>query len=87
MASPAIGQALCRGLLQPVEEKGYADIERPAEFEQTAGADAVGALLIFLNLLKSNADPIRQLLLGNAPDLADKPQSFANMQIHRMWQI
>jgi hypothetical protein len=56
-------------------------IEGFRKFEQTAGADAVGAAFIFLDLLKTNPDGFCQLLLGQTQKPAPAPQTFSNVKI------
>ena len=45
-----------------VEKKRDGDVEHPGKIVQSAGADAIGAAFIFLNLLKGEADRLAELL-------------------------
>src|SRR5690606_23990491 len=57
--------------------------EHLAQFEQPAGADAVGAPFILLYLLEGQSDRLTQLLLAHAEQRATQPDSPADMYIHR----
>ena len=50
---------------------------------EAAGADPVGALLVFLDLLKGHAQGIPQLLLADAEHHAPQPHLAAHMPVHR----
>src|SRR6202789_2531330 len=49
-----------------LEEEPDGHIEDAAQFVEPAGADAVGAALVFLHLLKGEADRLAELLLAHA---------------------
>jgi hypothetical protein len=51
---------------------------------QTAGADAVGALFIFLDLLKCDAEIFSQLFLAHSQHVAPKPDATSNMDVDRI---
>src|SRR3546814_6679926 len=53
-------------VLEAVEEVGHVDMQALGDLEQAAGADAVGAGLVLLDLLVGNLQRVRQLLLGQA---------------------
>jgi hypothetical protein len=51
---------------------------------QTAGADAVGALFIFLDLLEGDAQRFAQLFLTHAEHGPAKPDPAADMDVDRI---
>ena len=55
---------------------------RSPRAEQPARRDAVGAALVFLDLLKANADLASQVLLGQAQQPATAAQPLADIDIH-----
>lgn len=75
-----------RGLLppssiHPVEEESHRHLKALGDGVQAAGADAVGALLVFLDLLKGHAHSLAQRLLGNTPRYARGPHATAHVQV------
>src|SRR5512144_801772 len=64
-----------------LKEKRHLDAERLGDLEQVAGADAVGAALIFLDLLKSHTDRLAELRLADAQPDAPASDARADMLI------
>src|SRR6185437_476602 len=62
-------------LVVAVVEEGDGDIERSGDLLQTSGADAVDALLVFLDLLEAHAKLVAELRLRDL--LLDPPQPNA----------
>src|SRR5216683_527781 len=75
------GQRVGRHL---VEEIRHRNVQYLGEFEQPARADAVGAALIFLNLLKREADGRPELLLAHPEKGPALAHARADMDVHRM---
>ena len=51
---------------------------------QPAGADAVFAVLVFLNLLESHAERLAELGLAHLAPLTQKPNARTNQHIDRI---
>src|SRR5512132_708463 len=64
-----------------LEEERYLDPQRLRDLEQVAGADAVGAALVFLDLLKGYADRLAQLRLADAQPDAPAANTRADVLI------
>ena len=54
---------------------------------QSAGADAIGASLVFLDLLESQPDRLAELLLAQAEHVPAEPDSRADMDVDRVWFV
>src|SRR6476661_4588774 len=67
-----------------VEEIRHRHVEHLGELEQAARADAVGAALVLLDLLKGQADGRAELFLAHAEKGAALAHPRANMDINRM---
>src|ERR1700730_1038937 len=67
-----------------VEEIGPRYVQPLGEFEQPARADAVGAALIFLNLLKCETDGRPELLLAHPEKGTALAHARADMNVHRV---
>jgi hypothetical protein len=67
-----------------LEEVGDRHIEDPGQVEQAAGADAIGAALVFLHLLEGEADGFRQPLLAHAQQRAPLADALTDMDIDRV---
>ncbi len=57
------------------------DLEKFRYLEQLAGADAIGALLVLLHLLKRYAELLAQFFLAYAQEGAAKPDTGADMDV------
>src|SRR6185312_13487745 len=66
------------GLVEIADQIGDAAFQRLGDLHQPREADAVGAVLVFLHLLKGDADGARQLILGETQFLA--PQAYARAE-------
>jgi hypothetical protein len=64
-----------------VEEKGDRGVERERQVVKSAAADAVGATLVFLDLLERDAKHRRQLLLAQSQECAAQTQPRPDMRI------
>jgi hypothetical protein len=51
---------------------------------ESTGADAVGAALVFLNLLERQPDRLAKFSLAEAKESPAKPHAAANMDIDRI---
>ena len=82
------GRALrnCRGAhrVHVVEEECDGDIKHPRYFQQSAGADAVGAALVFLNLLKGQRQRVAQLLLTDPQHIPAQAHAGTDQDIDRI---
>ena len=58
-----------------------------AQLVQPAGADAIGAALVFLHLLKGQADRLAELFLAQAQHVAPQPHARADMDIDRVGSV
>ena len=67
-----------------VEEERHRHIEDPAQFMQPARADAVGAALVFLHLLKGQADRLAELLLAQPEHVAAQPDPGTDLHVDRV---
>src|SRR5262249_18427656 len=63
------------------EEPADGNRQHFAQLEQPGGANAVLAHLVFLQLLKAQADPPRQLLLADCQQSPSLAQSPTNQQV------
>jgi len=57
------------------------NVEKPADGDERAYRDTVRALLVFLDLLKRNAERCRKPALRNAADLAEVPNAGSNFNV------
>src|SRR5690349_4170238 len=73
--------------LDPLEEVAGLDLERPGEGEQPPSAEPVLAGLVLVHLLIDAADPLGQLLLGQAERDPPRPQHRADVPVNvlRTW--
>ena len=53
-------------LFKALEEIGHRKIQHLGDGMEPAGANPIGAVFVFLNLLKTDTERIRELLLRNA---------------------
>ena len=67
-----------------VEEERDRDVQHATEIMQPAGADPVGASLVFLNLLKSQSDRFSKLFLAEAQHVSAEPDAGADVDIDRV---
>jgi hypothetical protein len=54
---------------------------------QSAGADPIGAALVFLDLLKRQSDRLPELFLAQAEHVSAEPHAEAHMDIDRVWLV
>ena len=54
---------------------------------QPAGADPIGASLVFLHLLKGQSDRLAEFFLAQAEHVAAEPDARADMDIDRVWLV
>src|SRR6202011_3624088 len=73
--------------IEAVEEMLRRNAQRFRELIKAAGADAVLALLVFLHRLEADADPLRQIALGQAADDALGADARADVDIDRMGAV
>lgn len=71
-------------LRETVEERAYRCAERPGDMCQHAGRDAVGAALVFLDLLEGDADRDGERLLGHADERALRADAQGDLQVDRI---
>ncbi len=69
------------GLGQAVVEIADRHFQRLGQLPQAGGRDAVGAALVFLDLLEADADRDGQLLLGQAQQAAAAAQALAQVKV------
>jgi hypothetical protein len=67
-----------------LKKPGRRNLEHEREFDQAAGADAIHATLVFLNLLEGQAHPLRQVTLGKSHQLALRSEPLTDMNIDGM---
>src|SRR5262249_10290674 len=86
-----LGQAemATRGLStrRAFEEKSDRDLEDVRDLLQTTGADPIGALLVFLNLLKSLAARVAELLLPHSQHHATPATAASDMLVGRVRRL
>jgi hypothetical protein len=68
-------------VLEAVEEKCDRDAEGLGDRIELGGANAIGATLVFLNLLEGQAKSVSQLILTKADQLAPQSHPTADMYI------
>ena len=66
------------------EEVRRGDTQNARRFQQSAGADSIGALLVLLDLLKGYAEVFAQLLLADAEHHPPKPDAAADVNVDWM---
>ena len=76
-----LGEAAGKLAVHAFIEVVDADAENARDFEQTAGADAVDALFVFLHLLKCQAEQFAQPFLTHADQHAAKANAIAHLGI------
>jgi hypothetical protein len=64
-----------------VEEELDRYVEYPAQLPNSAGADAIGAALIFLYLLEGQSDRLAKFFLAQAQHIASQANAGADMDI------
>src|SRR5882724_6173028 len=67
-----------------LEQEGYRDLKDLRNLLDTAGTDPVGALLIFLDLLKCEAKCFAELFLAQAKHNAAHPHPTADILVNRV---
>src|SRR5580693_1071183 len=67
-----------------VEEEGDRNVQHATEIMQPAGADPIGAALVFLDLLKGQSDRLPKLFLAEAEHVSAEPHAGADMDIDRV---
>src|SRR5690606_14855265 len=76
------GAILARSIL---EEERDRHVEYRRNRLQAARADAVRALLIFLDLLECDAEQLSELLLAHAEHVAAQPDATADVHVYWIW--
>lgn len=76
--APRGGRVLTRSVF---EEEGDRDIENGGDILETAGANAVGALFVFLDLLKRDSETFAELLLAHAKHRAAEAYAATDMNV------
>lgn len=81
-----LGEVTARGPLgrldrHVVEKEGYRHIEHTAQLKETARANAIGASLVFLDLLEGETDRLAELFLAQSEHGATKPNATAHVDI------
>jgi len=66
------------------EEVRRGDTQNARRFQQSAGADSIGALLVLLDLLKGYAEVFAELLLTHAQRHAAQPHPTSNVDVDRV---
>jgi len=69
---------LTRGIF---EEEGNRDIEDAGDILEAAGANTVGALFVFLDLLKRNSEAFAELFLAHAKHRAAEAYAATDMNV------
>src|SRR6266705_6976883 len=64
------------------KEIGYGDLQRSGQLLKAAHAKAVGAPLVFLNLLERHTEDVSHLCLVNAQGQAERTQSKPYVGVH-----
>src|ERR1051325_3482280 len=77
------GAGVLRSAVRRAEEERHRYIERLGDPHQPAGADPVHALLVFLHLLKRDAEQVAELGLRHALGHAPRPDALADFDIVR----
>src|SRR5271165_44361 len=67
-----------------VEEERHRDVQNAAQIMQAAGSDAIGAALVFLDLLKGQANRLSELFLAQAEHVATQSHARADMNVDRV---
>src|SRR5690348_3948234 len=74
-------------LAQLFEKKRDRNVEHARQIVKPAGADAIGAALVFLNLLERQADRIAELFLTHPEKRAAQAHARAHMHVDRVGLI
>ena len=69
------------------EEKGRRHVQRLRNLLQAARADTIGALLVFLHLLKSDSERVSKLLLTHFHENSLHANAAADVTIDRIWRL
>src|SRR5208283_5053349 len=67
------------------EKERYRDLEDLCDLLKATSADAVSALLVFLHLLKCQAEGVAELLLAHPKHHATHTHPAADMLVDRVW--
>src|SRR5262249_52818729 len=70
-----------------IEEERHRNLENVRNLLQPARADAIGALFVFLHLLKSQAKSIAELFLTHRQHHATHAHAATDMLIDRIWRL
>src|SRR5690606_861861 len=80
-----LGEALLRRPpRRALEEVGDGNLEDRGDGLEAAGADAVGALLVFLDLLEGDAEMLAELFLTHADHVAPQADAATDMDVDRI---
>jgi hypothetical protein len=69
---------------RPLKEERYRHTKDVGQMLETAGTDAVGALLVFLHLLEGQSQTIRQLRLTEVEHKSTHADAATNMVVYRV---
>src|SRR5215470_10047948 len=70
-----------------LEEECHRYLENVRNLLQAAGTDAVGSLLVFLNLLKCQPEGVAELFLAHAQHHATHPHTTTHVFIDGVWGL
>ena len=68
-----------------LEEEGDRHVEDHRDLVQTAGADSIGATLVFLYLLKGQAERLAELLLAQSEECPPQADATSDMDVDWIW--
>ena len=69
------------------EEKRYRDLKNMRNLLQAAGADAIGALLVLLNLLKCQTERVPKFFLAHSQHHPAHADPAPDMLVGRVWRL
>ena len=85
-AGPALLTA-ARRIGETLKEIAGVNVHDSAQFPEFARADSVCAALVFLDLLKTNIEPLGKLLLRHAAHFATLAHAATNVRVDWMWHF
>ena len=66
-------------------EELHRNAQHLRQIEQSAGANTIDALLVFLDLLERQAELLAELLLAHAKQHTTEPHAASDMDVDRIW--
>ena len=75
------------GCTLPAMGASYIALQHAGDVLQAAGTDAVGALLVFLNLLEGDAEVLTELFLTHPEHHAAQSNPAPDVDIDRVWLL